>query len=128
MKWFFLLFFSATLISCGEDHGKTVTQDGHKLYYLEPVTEQEAKNVLSWLIKVNHNFGQPEQPFQLSKQTDRYVFRYPAQNNTPEEIEGNMGYMTTFREKLSQDALGGAKTDVVIVDPEMKELRRISAP
>jgi hypothetical protein len=120
-----LLFLSMVVSSCGDNYGKSVSDKGHKLYYTEPVTEAEAKDVLNWLHETNHNWGQPPAPFQLNKQGNKYIFRYAVQNE--ENLESSTGFMETFATKLSE-RLKGAPVDIYLMDAKLeKQLKVISS-
>ena len=118
----FLLFL---LISCKTEFGKVVEDRGNKLYYVKPVTEAEAKTVLNWLHKINHNFGEPGVPFQLSRQGAKYIFKYPVQIQGAENEAGNISYIETFAEKLSGEALNNAPVEVYLTDEDLKQTKKI---
>ncbi len=124
MKTFLLLAVTFVLFSCGigNDYGKEVSDKGNKLYYVEPVTEAEAKDVLNWLHETNHNWGQPAVPFQLSKQENKYIFKYSVQNT--ETIEAATGFIETFATKLSE-RLKGAPVDVHLMDDKLEKTYKV---
>jgi len=123
LKTLALLSLVILTISCQPEFGKTVTDKGNKLYYVDPVTEAEAKTVLNWLHEVNHNFGEPPVPFQLSKSGNKYVFKYPVQIEGAENNEGNIGFIETFATKLAERL--GAPVDVYLMDEELTTTKKI---
>ena len=121
-----IVLVSLFVVSCNADnYGKAVSDKGDKLYYTEPVTEAEAKDVLNWLHETNHNWGQPPVPFQLSKEGNKYVFKYSVQNE--ESIKDATGFIETFATKLSE-RLKGAPVDVQLMDTKLqKNFKTISS-
>lgn len=118
-----LLILSLLVFSCSNDrYGKSVSDKGDKLYYTDPVTEAEAKNVLNWLHETGHNWGRPPAPFQLSKEGNRYIFKYAVQNE--ENVEAATGFIETFATQLSQ-RLKGAPVDVQLMDPELEKKYKV---
>jgi hypothetical protein len=124
MKLVSFLLLSILFVACNgnADLGKVVTDKGDKLYYVEPVTEAEAKDVLNWLHETNHNWGQPPVPFQLSKQGNKYVFKYAVQNE--DMIESATGFIETFATKLSE-RLKGAPVDVHLMDAKLQTQKKV---
>lgn len=118
-----LLILSLLVFSCSNDrYGKSVSDKGDKLYYTDPVTEAEAKNVLNWLHETGHNWGRPPAPFQLGKEGNRYIFKYAVQNE--ENVEAATGFIETFATQLSQ-RLKGAPVDVQLMDPELEKKYKV---
>ncbi len=117
-----LAAFCILLLSCGNQYGKEVSDKGDKLYYTAPVTEAEAKNVLDWLHETGHNWGQPPVPFQLSKEGNRYIFKYAVQNE--DMIEAATGFIESFATRLSE-RLNGASVDVYLMDAKLETRKKV---
>jgi hypothetical protein len=122
MKTLLSLALVCLLVSCGHNHGKSVSDKGHKLYYVEPVTEAQAKDVLNWLHEIQHNFGQPQVPFQLSKKHNKYIFKYASMKDA-EKDPGNIRYMEGFTSELSKRL--GAPVDVILTDEHLHANKKV---
>ncbi|MDQ3072407.1 MAG: hypothetical protein M3Q97_03965 [Bacteroidota bacterium] len=122
----FVFALACFLFTACSDYGLKVESNGHTLYYLEPVTQQEAQNTLDYLHTINHNFSEPPLPFQLSKEDVRYVFKYPVQNK--DQIEGgNLTYITNFGRHLSSEVFNGAPVDVHLMDETLDKTYKVVA-
>jgi hypothetical protein len=79
---------------------------------------------LNWLHETNHNFGEPKAPFQLSKEGNKYVFKYPVQIKDAEKDSGNIRHVEIFATKLSE-RLKNAPVDVVLMDEHIQVTKKV---
>ena len=112
--------FLCTMLGC-KSYGKRLEFNKDEVYYTSAVTEDEAKNLGNYLVKIEYFTGQ-KYTVQLDKSDDTYQARFVVQPG----IENNEEALPAFKRlvnQLSKDVFNGAKVEIHLCDSKLKTLK-----
>lgn len=112
--------FLCAMLACAS-YGKRLEFNQGELYYTSAVTEDEAKNLGNYLVKVGY-FADKKVAVQLDKSGDTYQVRFVVQKGG----ENNQEAIAAFKElvnMISKDVFKGAKTEIHLCDDSLKTIK-----
>jgi hypothetical protein len=112
--------FLCTMLGCNS-FGKRLEFNKGELYYTSAVTEDEAKNLGNYLVKIGY-FADKQVTVQLDKSGDTYQVKFVIQEGGEKNEEAIASFKLIVN-LISKEVFNGAKVEVHLCNDKLKTIK-----
>jgi hypothetical protein len=116
-----LLLIVPAIVANGDDLGTDLPVGNSHLFYKQPVTETEARNLGNYLLSINV-IKKDSKAFQITKSGHTYAFRYPVKKGIEQDQE-KIAATKAFARLLSTNVFNGDEVDIHYCDHDWNTIR-----
>jgi hypothetical protein len=122
-RFLVLMILVAVVAGCNE-YGEKITIDNTDIYYLEPVSRQDAERLGKFLVAEEFIDGNPK-TVQVRRQQGTYQFRMVIKEGLQAD-QGILHHAAVFCNQLSRQVFGGATVEIHLCDNQLETLRVVT--